>query len=192
MLGRKLTLLLVSMLMSVFIVQRVEIVKSETNIHLATYYITGWGTFPGQRSSDWSLGTPLHPLIGEYRSNDPVVASQHINWAIDYGIEIFVIPYTDGRLAQLKTGWEYNLEIGLMKADNFNLIRFCIMFNNEPYWSNPSELPDLTYRTNILCHYKILYQAKLFKDRQQARGGALSCMDIFAQIWPRGTCQTCK
>lgn len=124
----------------------------EEDVQVAAYYLTGWGTFP-TRSSDWSLGAPYHALLGNYKSNDPIIADWHIMWARSHGIGAFFVPYSDARLAQRRTGWEYNLETGLMRAGFFNQIKFAVWFSVEPYWpgnpwgNNPNEIEELIKTT---------------------------------------------
>ena len=146
------------------------------------YYLTGWGTNPPGRSTDNSWYPQLSPLIGAYTSDDPRVAEEHIRMAVAHGVNAFAIP--SSRPAA-KWGWEVFFERGLLQAINLSSMRFCMMFNNEPWWDNPHlggiTWQDLTRETvqyfaqeyfpheQYLCvggrPVLILYHAFIFRDR---------------------------
>jgi hypothetical protein len=108
-----------------------EPVKIDSEVRVAAYYLTGWSIDPNQRSSDWSLGSAYTPMLGAYRSDDPFVADWHIKWALEHGIDTFIVLYGD-------TSWRSSeaLEKGLMKSRYFDKISFAIMFGTWPWMPN--------------------------------------------------------
>ena len=107
-------------------------IKIETNIDItAAYYITSWGLENGERSVDWSLGTISHSLLGGYDSSSPEIADWHIKMAVENGVNTFIIPSCRPAAHFL---CEQNFEDGLLRSQYLNYIKFCMMFNNEPYW----------------------------------------------------------
>jgi archaellum component FlaC len=44
--------------------------------------------------SNWKDGHKYTPLLGEYRSDDPIIMSKHIDWATAYGIDGFLVSWT--------------------------------------------------------------------------------------------------
>jgi len=129
----------------------------KTDVNVGAYYLTGWGSLKG-RSSDWSLGSPFNPILGNYTSDDPDVADWHIKCAVEHGVNLFICGYT-----KPYWGWEKNLEDGLLRAKFLPNIKFAVMFNNEPFWPrnpfgfDPSYLDKLTNET-------ISYVAKNYFD----------------------------
>ncbi|MCL7390081.1 MAG: glycoside hydrolase family 99-like domain-containing protein [Thaumarchaeota archaeon] len=52
--------------------------------------------------SNWRDGHKYTPLLGEYRSDDPIVMSKHIDWATGYGIDGFLVSWTGYEYGDLK------------------------------------------------------------------------------------------
>ena len=52
--------------------------------------------------SNWKDGHKYTPLLGEYRSDDPVVMSKHIDWATGHGIDVFAVSWTGYEGGDLK------------------------------------------------------------------------------------------
>ena len=157
------------------------VVAQDADYRIA-YYITGWGTVPPGRSTDNAWYPQLTPLIGGYTSDDPRVAEEHIRMAVAHGVNAFAIPSSRPTAGW---GWEAFFEQGLLQAKNLSSIRFCMMFNNEPWWDNPN-LGDITWQDltsetvqyfaqeyfpheQYLCVDErpvvILYHAFIFRDR---------------------------
>lgn len=105
----------------------------DSDIKVAAYHITGWGTGKGFKSMDWSLGAPYTPLLGRYTSDDPRVADWHIKWALEHGISAFLYFYS-----RPDFGWERCLEQGVMKSRFFDSIDFALLHCNDNFWpGNP-------------------------------------------------------
>lgn len=102
--------------------------KVDSKIRVAAYYLGNWGLVKGQRSSDWSLGSPFKPLLGFYRSDDSVVADWHIKWALEHGVDTFVKLYG-------KRTWPDSIafEKGFMSSRFFDKINVAIMFGTWPW-----------------------------------------------------------
>jgi hypothetical protein len=91
---------------------------AEPNDQVFAYY------YPWYYKGDWTrhkyVGTPQ---LGEYGSDDPIVAEKHIDWASEYGIDGFWVSW-----------WGYGsltdqmARRGLMRARNLNQIRFAIYY----------------------------------------------------------------
>lgn len=104
---------------------------------VGAYYLTGWGLYSGQKSSDWNITSPYLPELGSYNSADPATTNKHIEWALNHGISFFVIPFTHAGY-----GWETALEDGFLRSESISKIKFAIMTNYEPYWSSPTGFPQ--------------------------------------------------
>jgi hypothetical protein len=104
---------------------------------VGAYYLTGWGLYSGQKSSDWNITAPYLSELGSYNSADPATTNKQIEWALNRGISFFVIPFTHAGY-----GWETALEHGFLRSESISKIRFAIMTNYEPYWSSPTGFPQ--------------------------------------------------
>ena len=80
--------------------------------------------YPWYYENDWSLhdyaGTPT---LGQYGTDSPKTASQHVAWAADHGIDGFFISWWGKDSLTDK-----HLKAGLLKADNVERIRFAIYY----------------------------------------------------------------
>jgi hypothetical protein len=52
--------------------------------------------------SNWRDGHKYMPLLGEYRSDDPIVMSKHIDWATGHGIDGFLVSWMGYEYEDLK------------------------------------------------------------------------------------------
>jgi hypothetical protein len=52
--------------------------------------------------SNWRDGHKYMPLLGEYRSDDPIVMSKHIDWATGHGVDVFAVSWTGYEYGDLK------------------------------------------------------------------------------------------
>jgi hypothetical protein len=87
-------------------------------------YMTFWGT---GLDIDWSSGAVYWPILGNYSSGNTTIADQHIEWALQYGIDFFFLDY----------GWATGLDKekmenatveGLLKAEGMKNFSFCIFY----------------------------------------------------------------
>ena len=62
--------------------------------------------------SNWKDGHKYMPLLGEYRLDDPIVMSKHIDWATGYGIGVFLISWSGYESGDLKY-FDENLKLFL-------------------------------------------------------------------------------
>lgn len=73
------------------------------------------------------IDPPQIPVLGQYKSDDPAVAEQHIEWASTHGINFFAIDWWSSRPAQ-----QASIINGFMKAKNLDQIKFCMVYES---WS---------------------------------------------------------
>jgi hypothetical protein len=105
----------------------------ETKLDIvAVYYLTGWGQDLKTKSCDWSIGTPFHSILGEYKSWDPDVADEHIKMAVEHGINNFIMP-ASMPVADYPT-WASFFEQGLLKSKFLEFINFSIILNIGPWY----------------------------------------------------------
>jgi glycoprotein endo-alpha-1,2-mannosidase len=71
------------------------------------------------------LAPPVGPLLGEYASGDPGVAAQHIAWASEFGIDVFVVSW-EGRTSTT----DGYLRAGLLSAPNLDDVRFALLYES--------------------------------------------------------------
>jgi len=100
--------------------------------------------------SNWKDGHKYMPLLGEYRLDDPIVMSKHIDWATGYGIGVFLISWSGYESGDLKY-FDENLKL-LLKNPLSKDIKLGILYesigrlkNSNPGWnlSNPENIEIL-------------------------------------------------
>ena len=129
-------------------------VKSDVDI--GVYYITGWGTFRGQRSSDWHLALPpIISLLGFYESNNPKVADWHIKWAVEHGINHFLVGSCKPGLGGI-SGWENNFERGFLNSEFLDDIKFS-MWYDIPYEDRPYGWDIKETTSHTISHFALHY-----------------------------------
>jgi len=112
-------------------------IKIKNNI--GAFYVNFWGRESNTRTSDWKLGTPFTPLIGFYRSDDPDTPDRHIKQAVEHGIKIFIMWFSDP--ASHPYGeWQRAFEDGFLRARYIPYIKFAISYNWPPPYENPKYL----------------------------------------------------
>jgi len=132
-------------------------VKSDINV--AIYYVIF-------TPSDWVIEPP-HPsyysLLGFYDCNDPDVVDWHIKWAVEHGIDTFIIPNTGPIFRGLVP-----LEDGFLRAKYLPYIYFSMLFDQgpwmpgNPFGNDPRRLDAITdeaityYSRNYLGHPQYL------------------------------------
>jgi hypothetical protein len=72
-----------------YIRQFENIAKTDNITVIVPYYL--WYR---RNLSNWRDGHKYMPLLGEYRSDDPIVMSKHIDWATSHGIDVFAVSWT--------------------------------------------------------------------------------------------------
>ena len=80
-----------------YIRQFENIAKTDDIIVVAPYYL--WYR---RDLSNWRDGHKYTPLLGEYRSDDPIVMSKHIDWATGHGVDVFAVSWTGYEYGDLK------------------------------------------------------------------------------------------
>jgi DNA-binding ferritin-like protein len=80
-----------------YIRQFENLAHSDSYVVLSPYYL--WYR---RDLSNWKDGHKYTPLLGEYRSDDPIVMSKHIDWATGYGIDGFLVSWTGYEYGDLR------------------------------------------------------------------------------------------
>ena len=80
-----------------YIRQFENIAKTDNITVVVPYYL--WYR---KNLSNWKDGHKYMPLLGEYRSDDSIVMSKHIDWATGHGIDVFAISWTGYESGDLK------------------------------------------------------------------------------------------
>jgi hypothetical protein len=78
--------------------------------------------------SNWRDGHKYMPLLGEYRSDDPIVMSKHIDWATGHGVDGFLVSwggYEEGDLKYFDDNFQLFLSNPLSKD-----IRVAILYES--------------------------------------------------------------
>lgn len=119
-----------------------EPVPVEASAQVAAFYVFGWGNDSMNRG-DWRVGTPLHPLLGRYHSNDPWVADWHIKWALEHGIGTF-FPLTFLEFTDSGQSGIHGFEEGMLHSRFFDQVKIALYLFWEPHWpGNPRGVADL-------------------------------------------------
>lgn len=112
-------------------------------VRVAAYYIPGW------MRTRWEMGcSQFQPILEGYSSGDPAVADWHIKWALEHGINTFIIVLTHP-----STVGQSQYETGLMKSRFFDRIQYAVDFNAEPYFpgnpygNDPEKINELVNET---------------------------------------------
>jgi hypothetical protein len=80
-----------------YIRQFENMARSDSYVVLSPYYL--WYR---RDLSNWKDGHKYTSLLGEYRSDDPIVMSKHIDWATGHGIDGFLVSWTGYEYGDLK------------------------------------------------------------------------------------------
>jgi hypothetical protein len=78
--------------------------------------------------SNWYDGHKYMPLLGRYKSNDPIVISKHIDWATGHGIDVFAVSWTGYEEGDLKY-FDNNLKL-LFNNTLFDDISIVILYES--------------------------------------------------------------
>ena len=95
------------------------IAGSDQEITVLTHYCPWYEPVGG----NWQDGITATPLLGLYRSTDPAMIAQHIQWANAYGIDCFVVEWSGLRNPQ----YNNNLKIILQHPDA-SKIKFSLVY----------------------------------------------------------------
>jgi hypothetical protein len=92
------------------------------------FWYYGPGFSGGFENENHERNTSLTPLLGKtYYASDPSVVYQQIEWAVDYGVDVFSIEWTTPR------GVGQNMEVTLddvfLKSPNINKVRWAIFYD---------------------------------------------------------------
>jgi hypothetical protein len=116
-----------------YIRQFENIAKMDDIIVAVPYYLWYRRDF-----SNWKDGHKYTPLLGEYRSDDSMVMSKHIDWATGYGINVFLISWSGYESGNLN---DENFKL-LLKNPLSKDIKFAILYesigrlkNSNPGWN---------------------------------------------------------
>ena len=112
-----------------------------TEYHIGCYYFTGWSDL-----HHWPKIPPLaerRPALGYYNELSPEVADWDIKWAVEHGIDHFVV------LWYHHNGKQHTrfIEDALLKAKFLPHIKFCVMWCNasNPWWKfTEQDFVDIT------------------------------------------------
>ena len=93
--------------------------------------------------AEWeSLGYEARPLLGQYRSDDPVLISKHIDWATGHGIDYFLVSwgYAGG-----PGGFNDNvLKNLILENPLIDQIKFCVLYESGGRLTSEESEFDLT------------------------------------------------
>lgn len=132
------------------------VVVSQLNLW---YY--GTGRFGGFEAYDGS-GKPvvsLMPYLGYYYCIDPAVIHQQIEWASNYGVDVFTLQYTTP--PWIPGSLEDNYDNAFLKADNLYKVRWCIFYDPVLRLQGTNfKLPDLFNLDNIAVRDTIIFDMK--------------------------------
>jgi hypothetical protein len=78
--------------------------------------------------SNWKDGHKYMPLLGEYRSDDSIIMSKHIDWATGYGVDVFLVSWSGYEQGDLKY-FDDNLKL-LLKNPLSKDIKFAILYES--------------------------------------------------------------
>jgi len=96
-------------------------VEVSTSFLVGASYMTFWKM---ENYGNWAL-TQYHPILGQYRSNDPAIASNHIRQAREHGIRFFYLDF-----GWIRPGSRCDLaaQNGLLSSPNIHLINFFMFY----------------------------------------------------------------
>jgi hypothetical protein len=78
--------------------------------------------------SNWKDGHKYMPLLGEYRSDDSIVMSKHIDWATGHGVDVLLVSWTGYEQGDLKY-FDDNLKL-FLKNPLSKDIKFTILYES--------------------------------------------------------------
>ena len=139
----------------------------ESEVDIGVYYINGWGIFRHGPFYWYPALPPIKPLLGYYRADDPDLADWHIKWAVEHGIDHFVVGTTKPGMGGM-SAVENNFDEYFLNSDFLDDIKFSMNYNIEPHydWSEEKRL-SLTQHTisYFATHYFTRPQYKKINGR---------------------------
>jgi len=127
---------------------------------LKTIVMTPYYLWYRKDLSNWRDGHKYMPLLGEYRSNDPIVMSKHIDWATGHGIKCFMVSWSG--LSDDNQYFDNNLKL-LFNNPLINDIKISLLYestvlkttgNPEAPWEK--DLSDPENQKKLLTHFEYL------------------------------------
>jgi len=138
-------------------------VQPRNGMTVMAVYLPSWGcevapwlvgtsmTFPKSRTL--TIGTELHPILGQrypidnagtYNCKDPEIVDWHIKWALEHGINAFMIDWMPFEVNT--TGeWSHTVEDGFLRASYRDMMQFAIMHITDPTWDYPEFFKGYEY-----------------------------------------------
>jgi len=119
-----------------------------TPYDIGVYYFPGWWHL-----ELWQTIPPYierRPLLGYYDESSPIVADWDIKWAVEHGIDYFVVEWwwNKGKL----WGADF-LEKALLKSRFLPYIKFCVMWNNPEHFEPWTEQDFVNLTNYWIEHY---------------------------------------
>ena len=130
MIKRKCLVLSLLTFVSILLIGMLAVTPSSTSTDQSTQYLVGasymtfWGT---GMDIDWSSGAVYWPILGNYSSNNKAIANQHIEWALQYGVDFFYLDY-GWSTGSDKDKMENAAIEGLLRAESMENFSFCIFY----------------------------------------------------------------
>ncbi|HEY60838.1 MAG TPA: hypothetical protein G4N92_09195 [Anaerolineae bacterium] len=111
--------------------QQLEPVNNEyIVIAQLNFWYYGPGIHGGFYNESGERDTALYPLLGDYRSSDPDVVYQQIEWASEYGVDAFSIEWTIPRgIVSCCDSMENTLDDVFLKSPNIDKVRWVIFYD---------------------------------------------------------------
>lgn len=89
----------------------------------------GPGNGAGFKDDDGNRITPLHPLLGDYWSEDPEIVEQQIEWAVEYGVDAFSIEWDSPEEESVGIPMEKIMDEVFLVAPNIHKVRWVIFYD---------------------------------------------------------------
>jgi glycoprotein endo-alpha-1,2-mannosidase len=97
--------------------------NSSSKLNIGAHYYVWYPQNFKQGHLRSRLSPPQEPLLGQYDSDNPSVAENHIKTASDYGIDFFTLDWWPSRPRQNEA-----INNGFLKAQNISLMKYCIFY----------------------------------------------------------------
>ena len=128
-------------------------VKPRNDVTLIAVYLPSWGAkYPpwwrgatNPKSLTLTIGTELHPILGQrhpidpagtYDSRDPDIADWHIKWALEHGVTAFMIDWSPIEVDP-SGAFHHTFEDGFLRANYRDMMKFGIMHITDQTWDYP-------------------------------------------------------
>jgi len=128
-------------------------VKPRDDLATMAVYLPSWGakwppSYSGRaypKSETLTIGTELHPILGQrypideagtYDSGNPETVDWHIKWALEHGVNAFLIAWMPFS-TNPSGAWNHKFEDGFLRANYGDRMNFAIMHITDPTWDYP-------------------------------------------------------